>query len=80
MKYTIFQISDLFMKDMSLWDIYNLTCNATAWKEMFMFSPSTNVTALANMVCVMNEKEASQFIATLMLVWYFYRSSFRKSK
>ncbi|XP_056019725.1 uncharacterized protein LOC125668687 isoform X2 [Ostrea edulis] len=61
------KISDLFMKDMSLWDLYNLTCNATAWKEMFMFSPSTNVTALANMVCVMNEKEASQFIATLML-------------
>ncbi|XP_078319098.1 uncharacterized protein LOC111121791 isoform X3 [Crassostrea virginica] len=61
------KISDLFMKDMSLREIYNLTCNATAWRELFWFPPSTNVTALTSLVCVLNEKEADQFMATLMM-------------
>lgn len=58
------------MKDMSLREIYNLTCNATAWRELFWFPPSTNVTALTSLVCVLNEKEADQFMATLMMVSY----------
>lgn len=63
------QISELFMEGMSLQDVYNLTCNATAWRELFWFPPSTNVTALTSLICTLNEKEAEQFMATLMMVY-----------
>ncbi|XP_061191991.1 uncharacterized protein LOC133200204 [Saccostrea echinata] len=62
-----YKLSDLFTKEMDLWGVYNLTCNATAWRELFHFAPTTNVTALANLACFMNKKEASQFITTLMM-------------
>ena len=64
------------MKDMSLREIYNLTCNATAWRELFWFPPSTNVTALTSLVWVLNEKEADQFMATLMMVSYLMAFEF----
>lgn len=64
----LFQISELFMEGVSLQDVYNLTCNATAWRELFWFPPSTNVTALTSLICTLNEKEAEQFMATLMMV------------
>lgn len=63
------QISELFMEGMSLQDVYNLTCNATAWRELFWFPPSTNVTALTSLICTLNEKEAEQFMATMMMVY-----------
>lgn len=63
------QISELFMEGMSLQDVYNLTCNATAWRELFWFPPSTNVTALTSLICTLNEKETEQFMATMMMVY-----------
>lgn len=66
--FLLFQISELFMEGVSLQDVYNLTCNATAWRELFWFPPSTNVTALTSLICTLNEKEAEQFMATLMMV------------
>lgn len=56
------------MEGVSLQDVYNLTCNATAWRELFWFPSSTNVTALTSLICTLNEKEAEQFMATLMMV------------